>query len=199
MFRQISVTPEHQDFQRILWREDPEELLKHDKLTTVTYGTAGAPFLAVRMLEQLVAYHEYEFPRAARVLLDDFYVDDVLTGAMNEQELLHIKEKLVLLLARAQLELSKWVSNSKRIASNAGNEIDFSKMAAKVLGLHWHPGDVLTYKVSLLEHMTCTKRQVPSETARIFDPLGILAPAVIKFKILLQELWLLNLDRDSDT
>ncbi|XP_068149528.1 uncharacterized protein [Drosophila tropicalis] len=196
---QILVAPEHQNFQRILWREDPEEPLKHYKLTTVTYGTACAPFLAVRVLEQLATDHEYEFPSAARILLDDFYVDDVLTGAMNEQELLDIKEELILLMSRAQLELSKWVSNSKRIASNEGNEIDFSKMAAKVLGLHWRPGeDVLTYKVSLSEHMTCTMRQVLSDTARIFDPLGILAPVVIKFKILLQELWLLNLDWDSE-
>ncbi|XP_068149479.1 uncharacterized protein [Drosophila tropicalis] len=179
--------------------EDPEEPLKHYKLTTVTYGTACAPFLAVRVLEQLATDHEYEFPMAARILLDDFYVDDVLTGAMNEQELLDIKEELILLMSRAQLELSKWVSNSKRIASNEGNEIDFSKMAAKVLGLHWRPGeDVLTYKASLSEHMTCTKRQVLSDTARIFDPLVILAPVVIKFKILLQELWLLNLDWDSE-
>ncbi|XP_068158228.1 uncharacterized protein [Drosophila tropicalis] len=199
MFRQILVAPEHQNFQRILWREDPEEPLKHYKLTTVTYGTACAPFLAVRVLEQLATDHEYEFPRAARILLDDFYVNDVLTGAMNEQELLDIKEELILLMSRAQLELSKWVSNSKRIASNEENEIDFSKMAAKVLGLHWGPGeDVLTYKVSLSEHMTCTKRQVLSDTARIFDPLDILAPVVIKFKILLQELWLLNLDWDSE-
>ncbi|XP_068143648.1 uncharacterized protein [Drosophila tropicalis] len=199
MFRQILVAPELQNFQRILWREDPEEPLKHYKLTTVTYGTACAPFLAVRVLEQLATDHEYEFPSAARILLDDFYVDDVLTGAMNEQELLDIKEELILLMSRAQLELSKWVSNSKRIASNEGNEIDFSKMAAKVLGLHWRPGeDVLTYNVSLSEHMTCTKRQVLSDTARIFDPLGILAPVVINFKILLQELWLLNLHWDSE-
>ncbi|XP_068143511.1 uncharacterized protein [Drosophila tropicalis] len=96
MFRQILVAPEHQNFQRILWREDPEEPLKNYKLTTVTYGTACAPFLAVRVLEQLATDHEYEFSRAARILLDDFYVDDVLTGAMNEQELLDIKEELIL-------------------------------------------------------------------------------------------------------
>ncbi|XP_068158224.1 uncharacterized protein [Drosophila tropicalis] len=108
MFRQILVAPEHQNFQRILWREDPEEPLKHYKLTTVTYGTACAPFLAVRVLEQLATDHEYEFPRVARILFDDFYVDDVLTGAMNEQELLDIKEELILLMSRAQLEL-RWV------------------------------------------------------------------------------------------
>ncbi|XP_068149527.1 uncharacterized protein [Drosophila tropicalis] len=107
MFRQISVTPEHQNFQGILWREDPEEPLKHYKLTIVTYVTACAPFLAVRVLEQLAVYDEYEFPRAARILLDDFYVDDVMTGAMNKQELLDIKEELVLLMPRAKLEFSK--------------------------------------------------------------------------------------------
>jgi len=33
-----------------------------------------------------------------------------------------------------------------------------------------------------------------SDVSRIFDPLGLLAPIVIQFKIIFQKLWLLNLD-----
>jgi len=39
---------------------------------------------------------------------------------------------------------------------------------------------------------------VLSDVARIFDPLGILSPAVLQFKILFQELWLLDLGWDME-
>ncbi|XP_043865734.1 uncharacterized protein LOC122757501 [Drosophila mojavensis] len=199
MFRQILVASKHQDFQRILWREHPSAPLKHFKLCTVTYGTASAPFLAVRVLEQLAKDHEHEFPRAAKILLEDFYVDDVLTGAMTEEELINIQTELVALMSRAQLELGKWISNSTRLCTAQGDRGNMSTATSKVLGLHWDPGeDNLAYNIVLSETASCTKRQVLSDVAHIFDPLGILAPVVVQFKILLQELWLLDLDWDSE-
>ncbi|XP_033222577.1 uncharacterized protein LOC117176445 [Belonocnema kinseyi] len=44
MYRQIKVTENQQDLQRILWRKDPSEPIQHFRLTTVTYVTATAPF-----------------------------------------------------------------------------------------------------------------------------------------------------------
>ncbi|XP_068141418.1 uncharacterized protein [Drosophila tropicalis] len=81
MFRQIWVNNKHRDFQRIVWRERPSDPIKHYQLCTVTYGTSCAPFLAVRVLEQLATDHQQEFPNAAKILQEDFYVDDVLTGS----------------------------------------------------------------------------------------------------------------------
>jgi len=42
-----------------------------------------------------------------------------------------------------------------------------------------------------------TKRRVLAETARLFDPLGWLAPVIIHAKILIQSAWLQRLDWDS--
>lgn len=83
MFRQFWVAKHHRDFQRILWREDPSHPLKHYQLCTVTYGTACAPFLSVRVLQQIAHDYHTTFPRGSRILLEDFYVDDVLTGAVG--------------------------------------------------------------------------------------------------------------------
>ena len=58
MFRQIWVNEEHRNYQRILCRKNPFESVRHYQLCTVTYGTVCAPFLAVRVLEQLA--HDYE-------------------------------------------------------------------------------------------------------------------------------------------
>jgi hypothetical protein len=46
MYRQVVVHPEDRDLQRILWRYSSEEPIQEYRLTTVTYGTSSAPFLA---------------------------------------------------------------------------------------------------------------------------------------------------------
>ena len=60
----------------------------------------------------------------------------------------------------------------------------------KTLGLSWHPAiDEFRFEVNL-KHCptTFTKRNVLSIIASIFDPLGLLGPAIIPAKILMQEL-----------
>ncbi|XP_043069084.1 uncharacterized protein [Drosophila bipectinata] len=77
--------------------------------------------------------------------------------------------------------------------------IESVNSSVKVLGLHWHPKkDTLSYNVNLAKNPSCTKRQVLSDVSRIFDPLGLLAPTVVQFKILFQKLWLLNLNWDDE-
>jgi len=113
MFRQIWVNEKHRNYQKIVWREDPSDLIKHFQLCTVTYGTSCASFLAVRVLEQLAVDHQEEYPKASKILLEDFYVDDVLTGSNNEDELRRNRGELIQLMSCANLELGKWVSNTK--------------------------------------------------------------------------------------
>lgn len=52
-YRQIRVSPEDCDMQRICYRESPAEPLKDYKLLTVTYSTQAASFLATRCLLEL--------------------------------------------------------------------------------------------------------------------------------------------------
>jgi hypothetical protein len=81
MYRQVSVHPDDRDLQRIVWRSSPEEQLKDYRLTTVTYGTSPASFLATRCLCELAVRGQEEFPKASDALLSHFYVDDYLGGA----------------------------------------------------------------------------------------------------------------------
>ncbi|XP_036342479.1 uncharacterized protein LOC118751769 [Rhagoletis pomonella] len=117
MFRQIWISEYHRDIQRIIWRESPDLPLKHYRLNSVTYGNACAPFLAVSVLQQLAHDSKEQFPRASSILLEDFYVDDVLTGAASETELVERRDELVQLFKSGGMELSKWVSNSTQITS----------------------------------------------------------------------------------
>ncbi|XP_046869284.1 uncharacterized protein LOC124461912 [Drosophila willistoni] len=138
---------------------------------------------------------------AAKILLEDFYVDDVLTGANTEDPLIRNKDELIQLLSGAQLELGKWVFNTHGIGpleKAAATSVTRDASSVKVLGIHWEPkSDIFTYGIRLSECTESSKRQVLSDVSCIFDQLGLLAPVIVQFKILFQELWLLNLDWDS--
>jgi hypothetical protein len=74
MYLQIVVHPQDRDLQRILWRYSSEEPIQEYRLTTVTYGTSSAPFLATRCLKKLEDDNEPQYPRAAHVLNHEFYI-----------------------------------------------------------------------------------------------------------------------------
>ncbi|XP_025833280.1 uncharacterized protein LOC112905329 [Agrilus planipennis] len=86
MFRQINVHENDTNYQKILWRNSPDEPVQTFKLNTVTYGTASAPFLAVRCLKQLAVDESTKFPSASLVLANDCYVDDLLTGTSTLED-----------------------------------------------------------------------------------------------------------------
>lgn len=81
MYRQILIHELDRDLQRIVWRSHPRHEMQEYQLNTVTYGLACAPFLAIRTLRQLADDEGERFPRRARALRDDVYMDDILTGA----------------------------------------------------------------------------------------------------------------------
>ncbi|GBM30182.1 hypothetical protein AVEN_134222-1 [Araneus ventricosus] len=68
-------------------REDTStEQVKSYRLLTVTYGRACASSLAMRTLLQLAQDYEKSFPDTAKVIRENFYVDDLLTGADSVPE-----------------------------------------------------------------------------------------------------------------
>ncbi|GFU74539.1 uncharacterized protein TNCV_550781 [Trichonephila clavipes] len=81
MYRTILINPKQRNLQRIVWCESEQESPKIYELSTVTYGSVSAPYLAQRTLTQLSMDEEANFPIAASVLRNNLYMDDVLCGA----------------------------------------------------------------------------------------------------------------------
>jgi hypothetical protein len=86
MYRQINIHSDHQKFQRILWRDSKTVPISECALKTVSYGTAAAPFLPIRTLKQLVKDEEIHHPEASKILTNDFYVDDCISGSRTRAE-----------------------------------------------------------------------------------------------------------------
>lgn len=206
MFRQIEVEESDRDLQRIIWRRENEPSTQVYSLNTVTYGTTCAPYLAMRCLRQLAEDDGAQYPQAAEALRRDFYMDDVLTGGNSIEEVTELQTQLSALLIGGRFELRKWRSNEPRTLSRLSEESKTNKLlvvdkheAVKTLGLLWDSAeDVFQYnhKPKMIDKVT--KRRILSDIAQIFDPLGLIGPALIQARMIMQELWMLQLDWDEE-
>ncbi|GFW36015.1 uncharacterized protein TNCV_4928791 [Trichonephila clavipes] len=77
----ILIDESQRDLLRIVWKDKIDSPVKIFRLTTVTYGTKSAPYLATRSLKQLVIDDSDKYPLAAEVIMSDVYMDDLLIGA----------------------------------------------------------------------------------------------------------------------
>lgn len=68
MYRQILIDPRDRDYQRILWYDEDFKSIRDFQLCTVTYGTTSAPFLALRVINQLVEDEGTRYPLASLIL-----------------------------------------------------------------------------------------------------------------------------------
>ncbi|XP_076230178.1 uncharacterized protein LOC143175315 [Nomia melanderi] len=200
MYRQILVKPKKRCLQRILWRPNQDSPIETYELKTVTYGTASAPFLATRVLKQLGLDCAVEAPTVSTIIINDFYVDDLLTGAETMSELVQIKETLSDILGRAGLKLRKWATNSSTFSQHLDikDKMSSADKNTKTLGLQWLPAkDELCFTTTPSLHKRVTKRTILSQIAQIFDPLGLVSPVITNAKLIMQQLWQLQTNWDE--
>lgn len=205
MYRQIWVNPDHALFQCILWQPPDSEEIKTYKLETVTFGTASAPFQAIRALDEIGIRLQSTNPEVSELIRKHFYVDDFLGSANSVEKASEIRECITQELAPYGFNLRKWKANDERILSNLGDSerdgnIDFFT-TFKTLGIFWQPScDSFQFKSTQpMQIEVWTRRSVLSEIAKLFDPLKWLAPCVAQAKMVMQEIWKSSTANNWDT
>ncbi|XP_047537187.1 uncharacterized protein LOC125071140 [Vanessa atalanta] len=149
-----------------------------------------------------------KYPIAAKITLQDFYMDDLLTGGDDEVEIIDIYDQMNKLMNAGGFCLQKWCTNSEKLLNHIKADKIRSDQAVifkennmiKVLGICWNKNtDNFEYLHHLPEaDMPVTKRKVLSDIARLYDPLGWIAPVIITAKIYMQKLWKSGLAWDDN-
>jgi hypothetical protein len=170
----------------------------------VTYGTASAPYLATRCLQQLAEDESKDFSLAPETLTNNFYVDDALCGANTIEDALRLQQELIALLGRGGFDLRKFCTSHSSILEavppgcrkmEVPIELDNNE-GFKTLGLQWHPSSdqlliskgTCAQKLRKPKASPFSKRSVSSIVAATFDPIGLISPVVVVYKTFLQQL-----------
>ncbi|XP_064470007.1 uncharacterized protein LOC135384748 [Ornithodoros turicata] len=183
-FLQIAIRQEDRDALRFLWYSTPPTSdqplpdVETWRMTRVTFGTAPSTFLLAATLRHHLRCVAEEHPAAIEQLTDATYVDDVITGAPNEEDACQTYRELQDIFAKASMTLQKWGSNSaklREIFKNEPNAILINN-TTKVLGVTWdQEKDVLSLPIKSLSQEynqnPVSKRKALTLVAEIYDPL----------------------------
>lgn len=196
MYRQVLVNKEQHNYQRIIYRPSNDVPVKEYCLTTVTWGMTSAGFNAVRALRQCAFDEQQAHPTASQAVLNDFYIDDFLSGRNDYQSLCQLRDEIIRMLTLGGFQLSKWATNNTQLS----NELRLDSTAeiplqseSGILGMSWLPStDELKLKINThdtSDSRPLTKRTIISRIAAVYDPGNNYGPVLVLGKIIIQDLW----------
>ncbi|KAL1447145.1 hypothetical protein WDU94_009863 [Cyamophila willieti] len=210
MFLMIHVIEAHRKYLKFLWRSSPEEPIHTYQMNRVCFGVRSSPYLSLRTLRQLASDERDNFPVASARVSEDFFMDDFTSSVMSEQEAEILYSEMVGLFKVGGFSLVKWQTNSKELLDKIPLDQRLDKLVewdnedtyshSKVLGLKWNSKeDKFLFEISsqLIQECKVTKRGILSTICKLWDPLGLVSPAVIYAKLLVKELWELELSWDE--
>ena len=192
-----------QDSTRFLWISDianPLGDLQTYRFKVVPFGTSSSPF----MLNATLDLHLKKFlSPVAKDMKHNLYVDNLISGCNSEQEAVDYYTESRSIMRLANFNLRAWSTNNQKLrAITKEDQSNDSNTCVNLLGLQWNTlNDTLCLTPrsipSLTSSLLVTKREILSESAQIYDPLGLLTPITVKAKLLLQTLWRKKLDWDE--
>ena len=195
MFMQIAINQTDQSALRFLWINDDE--IQQYQFTRLIFGATCSPSCAIYVLNHCVDKNGDKFPEAVRAVKSHFYMDDYIQSHDTVTNATETVQQTIQSLQGGGFRLTKFVSNEPDVLKNIPtHDIEEKSEIVRVLGQKWNlKSDTLIMK-PLTDFSTdaieYTQKKIFSLVCSIFDPLGILSPLTIRFKILLQEIWKLG-------
>ena len=181
MYRQVALDESDCEFHRILWRDSVTDEIRDLRLTRATYGVASSSYHSTRALQECGKGHGHN-PNTVNVILNDYWVDDLLSGADTLEEACVLQDDLIETLNKNCLPLRKWSSNKPQMVTRlskdlqeAGRvyEINDKTHQIKTVGLTCHPlEDHFVYASSSEYVSIITKRILLSGVSRILIQLA---------------------------
>ena len=215
MFHQTGVDPKDCDVLRFLWWEngDLQEEATEYRMVRHVFGATSSPSIANLCLKKAASANREEFDQeTVRTIERNMYVDDLMKSTRSTESAIVLVGQLIKLMKNSGFRLTKWLSNDRGVISGIPeSERPLSVVSLEIddlptettLGLVWNvENDEFVWKawskmLTVASKRPMTRRGVLSVVCSLFDPLGFVAPYVMKRKLLLQELCRQKLEWDE--
>ncbi|XP_033126839.1 uncharacterized protein LOC117124643, partial [Anneissia japonica] len=199
MFYCFKVTPDQRDYLRFFWYEDNifgKPIIEY-RMCVHVFGNKPSPAVATYGLREIVKDAD---PDIREFVNKNFYVDDGLTSCEDATTAISLLQRTQAVLKNGGgIRLHKFASNSPEVV-NAFPTEDIVKHVREFglgngdapdqssLGVIWNlKNDTFRFDVNLRD-MPFTRRGILSLINGIFDPLGFLAPVLVRARVLLREM-----------
>lgn len=179
MFNQILVHPEDQVYHRFLWRSNTRDKPTVYQWLRLNFGDKPAPDVATNAINTLAKLSNAEFPEAAGEIRQHVYVDDIGGSRETVTKAKQIISHIDAVLAKGNFQIKTWHSNEAEIDQSNGERF------TDLLGLSWDKQlDTFTFKKNDLGELdVLTKRRCLGLVGQLWDPIGLVLPVAIKFRI----------------
>ncbi len=192
--REILLHESERDLHRFLLCDETGAIRDH-RMCRLTFGVKSSPYLANQFLRHLSVIHKDRHPEASEAIQNYFYVDDFLSGTETIEDVVHLLEQLYALLKLVGMNLHKWRTRSREFRDTIPSELIetedliLSESSLKALGIHWNvQKDCFYISTSSSDYTITTKRTIASDSARVYDILGLFSPFTIVARMIKQSL-----------
>ena len=208
-FLQVGILPAHRRYLRFFMLRDPTGPIDDSNVveyqwTRMMFGTAPAPFLLSGVIQLII-----EDIRANKVVcLHDMtsafrehlannlalsYADNLVFSFTSASEGIEIYNAIRSTFAEYQLPIREWNCSMLAVKQAIPEDERDPVSPAKFLGTQWWPNDYISIKTPKLtkEELSqpTTLASLASQVPRFYDVLGLLAPAALKARSLVQDAW----------
>ena len=223
MYNSIYVESTEQHCHRFLWRDLENRVPDVYVITRVNMGDRPAAAISSEAIYKTADLFNTDYPDVSRLLKNSTYVDDIVDSVENTEQALQLAKDTTHVLNEAGFRIKHWLfsgEDSPRTDLSVPSQSDcVEPSSVQVLGVTWVPvtdrikfharlnfsqkkkgvytlPDLTEEQIPRSIPLSLTRRSVLEQTMRIYDPLGILSPFLLKAKILLRQTWALKLGWD---
>ena len=209
-FLQVRIHEQDRDALRFHWFKDLQtKNIEVLRFTRALFGLAPSPFLLGGVIQHHLENFRTVYPEIVSEIEKSLYVDDLINGGEEEIKAKQLKSKATEIFADATFSLHKWHCNIRELESPIKLNDEGTETYAKqqlgvpngeeacILGLSWSKEED-TIGVKFPSGSTePTKRGIVGKVARIYDPLGLVAPVTLAGKLSYRDACNANLAWDT--
>ncbi|XP_066918053.1 uncharacterized protein [Clytia hemisphaerica] len=197
MYNSVKLRESDWCLQRYLWQEhlDPSQPPEEKVIMTLIYGVKSSGNQAETALRETVKIHRKDEPEVARVITEDVYVDDCLSGGDQISTIKLLCQSIDQILSYGGFTLKGFTISGEE----PKDSLTADGTTISVAGMKWHPkNDLISFDINLdfakkyrgKKLGECkevpkrlTRRICSSKAAEIFDMTGLLTPRILSFSI----------------